>query len=121
MAQTDKAGRLSAAEIRQNRRVYDRPVLLQRQDESTELWETEESICCCVNRAGGTESFSSGADQFHARLTFETRYFPALEDVRYQPQLYRLIYRGHTFNIVDYDDYMEQHREVKMVGELYEE
>lgn len=120
MWQTDKSGRLSAAEIRQNRRVYDRPVFLQKQDENTELWETKAKIYCCINKYSGTENFSAGADQYHAKLTFETRYFSALEDVRYQTQLYRLIYNGHTFNILDYDDFMEQHREVKIVGELYE-
>lgn len=120
MWQTDKAGRLTASEIKRNRRVYDRPVLLQKQDENTELWKTEAKLYCCVNKTGGTESFSANADQFHARLTFETRYFSVPENVRYQPQLYRLIYNGHTFNIVDYDDFMEQHQEIKIVGELYE-
>lgn len=120
MWQTDKAKRLTAAEIKRNRKVYDRPVFLQKQDENTELWKVEAKFYCCVNKTGGTEGFAADADQFHARLTFETRYFSALEEVRYKTQLYRLIYNGHTFNIVDYDDYMEQHRTVKIVGELYE-
>ena len=36
-----------------------------------------------------------------------------------KPQPYRILYRGHTFKVVDYDDYLEQHRTVKMVGDLY--
>ena len=38
----------------------------------------------------------------------------------YHTQPYRILYRGRTFKVVDYDDYMEQHREIKLVGELYE-
>ena len=54
------------------------------------------------------------------RLTFSLRYVQALEAIAYGVQPFRILYRGHHFKVVDYDDYMEQHREVKLVGELYE-
>ena len=52
-------------------------------------------------------------------MTFEVRHFAALEEMRYTPQPFRLVYRGHSFKLTDYDDYMEQHRVVKLVGEAY--
>jgi hypothetical protein len=62
---------------------------------------------------------NAGADQYKATLTFELRYFSALEAMKYNPQPYRILYRGHTFKLVDFDDFMEQHRNVKLVGEAY--
>lgn len=64
-------------------------------------------------------AFSAGADQFRKVLTFKVRYSRRLEDVVNGPQPFRIVYRGHTYKVTDSDDYMEQHREVKMVGELY--
>jgi SPP1 family predicted phage head-tail adaptor len=100
--------------------TYDKPVDLQKQNEDTEKWETVMHFHARVNKTGGNQTFAADADQFHARLNFDFRYCEALEEVRYQPQLYRLLYRGHQFQITDYDDYLEQHRTVRIVGLLYE-
>lgn len=102
--------------------IYDKPVDIQKQNEETELWEIirEKHFHAKVNKTGGMQNFAAGADQFPARLNFDFRYCQALEEIRYQPELYRLIYRGHTFQVIDYDDYMEQHRTVRLTGKLYE-
>lgn len=99
---------------------YDKPITLQRQDENTELWADAFHLHAKVNKTGGGTAVNAGADQYNATLTFKVPYFDQLEDVRYCPQLYRIIYRGHTFKVADYDDFQEQHREIKLVGELYE-
>ncbi len=100
--------------------TYDKPVALQRQNETTEKWETIMCFHAKVNKTGGSQTFAADAEQFHARLNFDFRYCEALEEVRYQPQIYRLLYRNHQFQIIDYDDYQEQHRTVRIVGVLYE-
>lgn len=100
--------------------TYDKPVVLQKQNENTEIWETIMHFHARVNKTGGNQTFAADADQFHARLNFDFRYCEALEEVRYQPQLYRLLYRNHQFQITDYDDYLEQHRVVRLTGKLYE-
>lgn len=100
--------------------TYDKPITIQLQNEETEEWGDLFQLHARVNKTGGGMTMNAGADQFLATLTFELRYFKALEDLRYCPQLYRIIYRGHTFKVTDYDDFMEQHRTVKLVGELYE-
>lgn len=104
-------------------RVYDKPVLIQRQNEDTEVWEDFYTFHARVNKANYKQNvnFASDADQFHARLLFEFRYTAVLEEIRYNPQIYRLVYRGHIFRAVDYDDYMEQHMTVKITGVLYEQ
>lgn len=96
------------------------PFTVQKLDQETEEWADVLHLHARkVNRTGGGESSAAGAGQYHPRLTFELLYCAELEQIRYATQLYRIIYRGHTFNIIDYDDYMEQRLNVKLVGEAY--
>jgi SPP1 family predicted phage head-tail adaptor len=99
--------------------MYDKPIIIQVQDPDTEEWKDKLHPHATVNKTGGGSGFSAGADQYNASLTFKLRYIKDLEDLEYSPQPYRIIYRGNTFKVVDYDDYMEQHREIKLVGEYY--
>lgn len=99
--------------------MFDKPIKIQLQDPDTEEWVDKLSLHATVNKTGGGSTFNAGTDQYNASLTFTVRYVRALEDLAYNTQLYRIIYRGRTFRIVDYDDFMEQHREVKLVGEYY--
>lgn len=98
---------------------YDKPITIQVQDPETEEWVDKLHPHANVNKTGGGTAFNAGTDQYRASLTFKLRYVKALEDLQYSPQPYRVIYRGHTFKVVDYDDYQEQHREIKLVGEFY--
>jgi head-tail adaptor len=96
------------------------PFTIQQQDPETEQWADLWRLHALkVNKTGGGQTQSAGADQYTTTLTFEVRYFSALEEVKYNPQLYRIMYRGHTFKLVDLDDYMEQHRTIRLVGEAY--
>ena len=99
--------------------TYDKPITIQVQDPETEQWTDKLRLHAMVNKTGGGQALNAGADQYRVSLTFEVRYVRLLEDVAYNTQPYRILYRGRTFKVVDYDDYMEQHRTVKLVGELY--
>lgn len=97
------------------------PIIIQQQDADTEQWSNLMNLHALqVNKTGGGESHGAGAGQYHPRLTFVLRWCTALEAVTYNPQMHRIVYRGHNFNIVDYDDYMEKHLTVTLVGEAYE-
>lgn len=98
---------------------YDKPITIQIQDPDTEEWKDALKLHALVNKTGGGTSFTAGTDQYNASLTFKVRYVRRLEDIAYNTQPYRILYRGRTFKVVDYDDYMEQHREIKLVGEYY--
>lgn len=100
--------------------MYDKPVLLQIQDPDTEKWTDHLHLHARVNKTGGGQKFSAGSDQYTASLTFEFRYTSQLEALHYSPQPFRLVYRGHYFKVVDYDDFMEQHQTIRLVGEFYE-
>lgn len=99
---------------------YDKPIVVQVQDLSTEQWTDSLRLHARVNKTGGGQTFNAGADQYRVSLTFEVRYCRQLEDIAYNTQPFRILYRGRKFKVTDYDDYMEQHREVKLVGEFYE-
>ena len=99
--------------------AYDKPITIQIQDPDTEEWTDALKLHATVNKTGGGSNFNAGTDQHNASLTFKLRYVRKLEDIAYNTQPYRIIYRGRKFKVVDYDDYMEQHREIKLVGEYY--
>lgn len=99
--------------------TYDKPITVQVQDPVTEKWTDALHLHARVNKTGGGVNLNAGADQYTASLTFEVRYVRALEDIAFKPQPFRVVYRGRTFKVTDYDDYMEQHRTVRLVGELY--
>lgn len=114
-----KAKRRTATQVREDCTVFDKPIVLQQQDETTELWTDVQHMHASVNKAGGTENFKAGADQFAARLLFKFRYFAGLESIRSAPQTWRVIYNNEQYQVIDYDDYLEQHRIVRIVGERY--
>lgn len=96
------------------------PLTIQKMDPDTERWEDLlHPHALQVNKTGGGETHNAAAEQFRPRLTFELRWCKALEDVAYTPQLHRIVYRGRVYDIQDYDDFMEQHRTVRLVGVAY--
>lgn len=96
------------------------PVTIQRMNPNTEEWTDLLHLHAKkVNKSGIGETFSAGREQYHPRLVFEFAWSKKLEDLRWSTQSHRIIYRGHTLNLVDYDDYMEQHTTVKLTGEAY--
>ena len=99
---------------------YDKPITIQVQDEVTETWTDRLHLHAKVNKTGGGQALNAGADQYRASLTFEVRYCAQLEQLRFGVQPFRVIYKSHKFKVTDYDDFMEQHQTVRLVGELYE-
>lgn len=96
------------------------PLTIQQMDPETEAWSDLLRLHALqVNKTGGGETHNAGAEIFRPRLTFDLRWCKALEDVAYKPQTHRIVYRGRNYNIEDYDDFMEQHRTVRLVGVAY--
>lgn len=101
-------------------KVYDKPITIQQIDESTETWSDLYSLHAYINKTSrDNEYLNAGAIQDKRNLTFEVRYFAALEDLVSSLQCYRIVYQGKAYNIVDFDDYKLQHRTVKLVGVSY--
>lgn len=98
---------------------YDRPITIQRINES-EDWIDAFHVHAKINKTkSDNEYLNGGAIQGKRTLTFEVRYFKNLEDISFNTQLYRIVYLGEPFDIVDYDDYMLKHKTVKLAGVSY--
>lgn len=99
--------------------VFDKPITIQIVDEETEDWSDLWNLHARINKSGGGEETSSGSSRSTATLTFEVRYFKALKQIFLQTEIYRIVYDNDIYNIVDYDDFMENHKTVKITGEYY--
>lgn len=100
-------------------RLFDRPITIQKINEA-EDWEDVFKVHASINKAKSDDEYlNAGAVQGKRNLTFEVRYFKALEEISYNTQLYRILYQGVPFNIKDYDDFMLQHKTVKFLGVSY--
>ena len=101
-------------------RIYDRPILIQKRNETTEDWEDKFSVHASINKSKSDDEYlSAGAIQGKINLTFEVRYFKALEDISLNIQSYRIVYNGVPYDVKDYDDYMLQHKTVKILAVSY--
>lgn len=101
-------------------RLYDRPITIQKQDKTTELWEDLYTVHAKINKASNDNTYlGSGASQSKRNLTFEIRFFKGLEAMDLDRQYYRIIYQGEPYNVVDYDDFMLKHKTVKILGVSY--
>lgn len=97
-----------------------KPITIEKQDPNTENWSPVYNLHAKINKTKQTEFLGGGASRSSRSLTFEVRYFSGLKEIAYNTQGFRVIYQGHAFNIVDYDDYKEQHRTVRLSGESYQ-
>jgi SPP1 family predicted phage head-tail adaptor len=99
--------------------AYDKPITIQAINEDTELWEDLYSPHAKVNKSNGSKYLNAGAIQSKSTRVFEVRYFKDLEAIDFNRGRYRIVYRDQTYNITDYDDYLEQHKTVKLLGVSY--
>lgn len=96
--------------------VFDKPIVIQKWNEDTEDFEDLFSLHSRINKSGGSEYLNAGANQSKSNKVFEVRYFPDLEPIDSDRGSYRILYRGRYYNITDYDDYLERHQTVKLLG-----
>ena len=99
--------------------VYDKRIVIEKMDEKSEKWSEFAVIHARVNKTGGNEYLNAGAVKSQNTLTFEVRYDRRLEKIRLNTQVFRIIYRGARYNITDYDDYLEKHQTIKLLGVSY--
>ena len=101
-------------------RPYDRPITIQKLDQKAKAWTDLFTVHASINKAKSDDEYlSAGAVQAKKSLTFEVRYFSALEDISLNLQSYRIVFNGVPYNIKDYDDFMLKHKTVKILGVSY--
>lgn len=96
--------------------IFDKPIIIQKIDEDTEKWTDLLRLRASINKSKGSEYLSSGAIQSTRELVFSIRYCPPLKDIPLNTQLYRIIYDSVIYDVMDYDDFMEKHKIIKLFG-----
>lgn len=99
--------------------TYDKPIIIEKMDINTEEYSVFAKLHAYVNKTGDSAYQKAGSERSQNTLTFEVRYARFLEDIRLDTQIYRLFYRGHRYKIIDYDDYLEKHQNIKLIGVSY--
>lgn len=98
-----------------------RPFKIQKYNTETEAWDDCYKLhAISVNRTGGSTNYGAAADQFHMQLTFTIRWQGFCNEIEANPNSYRIVYKNKPYHITDYDDFMQKHLTVKIVGEAYE-
>ncbi len=82
-------------------------------------WVPMASLHAEVNKASGKEYLDAGAMQSQLQMVFSVRFCALVADIRLNTQYYRIRYDGGIYKIVDYDDFKEHHRNVKLLGVSY--
>lgn len=101
-------------------KTYDKPITIQKLNSTSKKWEDAFNVHASINKAKtDNEYLSAGAIRSKKNLTFEVRYFADLEDISLNLQLYRILYRKVPYDIKDYDDFMLEHKSVKILGVSY--
>ena len=101
-------------------KVFDKPITIQRLNSKEKRWEDLNKVHASNNKAKtDNEYLNAGAIRSKKNLTFEVRYFADLEDISLNLQMYRILYRKVPYDIKDYDDFMLQHKTVKLLGVSY--
>ena len=95
---------------------YNIPITLIRYNVNTREWEDVAILHARINKVKGSEDWSSSAYQSRATLTFEVRYSPVVSAIFLSTQEYRIRYAGAEYDVQDVDDYMQQHRTLKITG-----
>ena len=69
---------------------------------------------------GKTSDFdAAGTDTASKRVAFRVRWNRHLPPVELRPARYRIRWRGGTYRVAGYDDFMYRHRAVDLTGESY--
>lgn len=96
--------------------TYGKPIVIQELDQEANQWNDILHGHAAVNKQSGSEYLSSGADQSKQTMVFTLRYNSIVKGIRLNTQMYRIIYDGDLYDVQDYDDYLERHQTVKLLG-----
>lgn len=68
------------------------------------------------NKARSEVSTAGRGQNSGAIITFRLRWSRMIAPIEFAMEEYRLVWRGREFDIDDFDDFMHQHRKVKITG-----
>ncbi len=90
------------------------PVEIQKLDDDNELSTYMKTHALKINKTRSSEFFEVGGEQVYAYITFFVRWHKLLSPIEFNMPDFRLLWHNQMFDIVGYDDYMEQHRIIEL-------
>lgn len=92
-------------------------IIIQKLDAETEKWNNYYKGYAEVNKSSGKEYFNARTNITQNTLNFKVRYINKLEDVIFNTNQYRILYKNNIFNIVNVDDKQEKRIKLVFVGD----
>ena len=98
---------------------YNRPILIQKLNLTTEVYEYYFKTHANVNKVGGREYQNASSNISNSSFNFKVRYCSALKDIIFNTEVYRVIYDNRIFDIKNVDRYAENTNELTIIGEYH--
>lgn len=92
------------------------PIVIQKQSDDGKWDDYLKAHLLQANKTRSKEYAAAGGEQNEARVTFRMRWVPKAAEIEFDMPRYRIMWRGHVYDVRGYDDYMYQHRKVDLVG-----
>lgn len=97
--------------------ILNQKIQIQKLIENTNEYQDYYECHAQVNKTGGNEYLVGGTISTKNKFTFVVRYCNELKTLPFDTQAYRIIFSGIIFNIIDADDFMQNHKTIKIIGE----
>lgn len=92
-------------------------IKIEKLDSETENWDKYYECYAEVNKATGKEYFNANTNITQNTFNFKVRYISKLEDIIFNTNQYRIIYKNNRFDIKNVDDKKEKRLKLTFVGE----
>lgn len=97
--------------------TYNNPLIIQKLNKETEIWEDYYETHAEINKASGKEYYNASTNISASTYNFLLRYCLKLEDVQYNTSSYRIMYNNKIFDIVNVDNKNLKNHELTLVGD----
>ncbi len=92
-------------------------IKIQKLDPESEEWSDYYKCCAEINKSNGKEYFNAKTNITQYTYNFKVRYISKLEDIFFNTNQYRIVYKNNIFNIVNADDKLEKRLKITFVAE----
>lgn len=96
---------------------YNKPILIQKLDEDTEKWSDYYPTHANINKASGKEYVNASTNISSSTYNFKVRYCKKLEEILFNTEIYRIVYKNHCYDIKNMDRYAENNTELTIIGD----
>ena len=96
---------------------YRFPILIQNLNLDTEKYENYYSTHANINKVGGKEYTQASTNISNSTFNFKVRYCAKMEEVMFNTEIYRVVYKNRCYDIKNVDHYGENKAELTITGE----